>query len=416
MQMDSGIILAGQQPDLLNVLAQSDQAANNRNVFARQREIEELYRTQGPGIAAGDPNALNALAQFDPAAALGIQDKRQGMAFDAERMQMARDQAKQAALQWAQQQDAATVAREAEGLANGLKGAAVMHQRGDRQGYDAFLRQQGLDPAQYPFDQFPAVAAQVEGVLEVWQQFAPLAPPDPTKGAPSGYMFTDPANPAAGVAPLPGYKAQPGVVVNTGDMGADIGTIPQGYAAIPDANSPAGYRMERIPGGPEDNAETKALAAEGVSRAAAVVIEDIGRLRNLVSDAPFYNPATGFGAESVSKIGGTNAANAKALIDPIIANVGFDRLQQMREASPTGGALGAISDTEMRLLSAVLGSLAQTQDKKQLMENLDRLEVIYSGIAAKAAAYPGGSGEAPSAPVAAPDGLTDEDMQYLGGP
>jgi hypothetical protein len=42
----------------------------------------------------------------------------------------------------------------------------------------------------------------------------------------------------------------PLVSVNTGANGPEIGTIPQGFAAVKDPNNPSGYRMEAIPGGP----------------------------------------------------------------------------------------------------------------------------------------------------------------------
>ena len=80
MQMNSGIILAGNQPDFVNVLARSTQAAGQADAVRQQQKdfgqtnaLRQLYQSQGAQIAAGDQNALNALAQYDPQAALGIQ-------------------------------------------------------------------------------------------------------------------------------------------------------------------------------------------------------------------------------------------------------------------------------------------------------------------------------------------------------
>jgi hypothetical protein len=42
----------------------------------------------------------------------------------------------------------------------------------------------------------------------------------------------------------------PGVNINTGANGPEIGTIPQGYAVVRDPQNPSGYRLEAIPGGP----------------------------------------------------------------------------------------------------------------------------------------------------------------------
>lgn len=58
----------------------------------------------------------------------------------------------------------------------------------------------------------------------------------------------------------------------------------------------------------------------------------------------------------------------------IQANIGFDKLQDMRANSPTGGALGQVSDFENRLLQAVQGSLDQSQDAATLKRNLTRIK------------------------------------------
>ena len=54
-------------------------------------------------------------------------------------------------------------------------------------------------------------------------------------------------------------------------------------------------------------------------------------------------------------------------------NVGFERLQQMRNNSPTGGALGNVSDTEISLLQSVLGSLNQNNSASMLLETFDTI-------------------------------------------
>ena len=64
----------------------------------------------------------------------------------------------------------------------------------------------------------------------------------------------------------------------------------------------------------------------------------------------------------------------------IAANVGFDKLQAMREASPTGGALGQVSDFENKLLQAVQGSLDQGQSAAQLKKNLENIKSMLGKI------------------------------------
>lgn len=74
-----------------------------------------------------------------------------------------------------------------------------------------------------------------------------------------------------------------------------------------------------------------------------------------------------------SGIAGTPQYDFAQLLDSIKANIGFDKLQQMRDASPTGGALGQVSEMENRLLQAVQGSLEIGQSPAQLRKNLQNI-------------------------------------------
>ena len=71
--MDSRLILAGQQPNLVNALQQGSQAAAQTNAVNDQNKLRQLYQQQGAGIANGDQNALNALAGLNPQASLDVQ-------------------------------------------------------------------------------------------------------------------------------------------------------------------------------------------------------------------------------------------------------------------------------------------------------------------------------------------------------
>ena len=59
---------------------------------------------------------------------------------------------------------------------------------------------------------------------------------------------------------------------------------------------------------------------------------------------------------------------------------GFDKLQAMREASPTGGALGQVSNFELGALNAAFGNLDQSGDPVELRENLINLIHVYNNI------------------------------------
>lgn len=164
--MDASIILQGRGVDALGSFSRGNALAQQVNQTRDQNALRMLNQTQGPQIMAGDPNALNALARLDPNAAMAAQQ-------NAFAMEQQRAAVKQKAAEWAQSQRAEVVQAEAAKTEQLLKGAAYFHAQGDRAGYDAYVRQQGGDPAQYPFEMFPAIAAQAGDVLEVWKTFQP---------------------------------------------------------------------------------------------------------------------------------------------------------------------------------------------------------------------------------------------------
>lgn len=181
MALDPSIILAGQAPNIIGAIDAGNIAGQRRNEFVRTNALNAFLQQNGPGIMAGEGNALAGLARFDPTAALGIQDTRQQMAARDQAMQMARQQAVQQAQAQAAQMTAEQRAQEAAQIERVLSGAAAFYSSGDQAGYTAWLQQNQLDPAQYPFEQFPAIAATAGDVLETLKTFqdmnaAPAAP------------------------------------------------------------------------------------------------------------------------------------------------------------------------------------------------------------------------------------------------
>lgn len=69
-----------------------------------------------------------------------------------------------------------------------------------------------------------------------------------------------------------------------------------------------------------------------------------------------------------------------AAIDTVRANIGFEELNEMRRNSPTGGALGQVTERELAFLQSVLGDLRQNQTREGLRKNLEdaKQEVIQS--------------------------------------
>lgn len=75
---------------------------------------------------------------------------------------------------------------------------------------------------------------------------------------------------------------------------------------------------------------------------------------------------------------GQDATDLEKTMESIQAKVGFDKMLQLKETSPTGSTgLGAVSNAEQRLLQAVKGSLDKDQSPKNLRKNLVRLKDFY---------------------------------------
>lgn len=87
--------------------------------------------------------------------------------------------------------------------------------------------------------------------------------------------------------------------------------------------------------------------------------------------------STGFVGARLRNVEGTPAYNLASEIETIKANLGFDRLQQMRDNSPTGGALGAIAVQELVALQSTVANLDPNQSEEQLRENLGRIREHY---------------------------------------
>ena len=148
------------------------------------------------------------------------------------------------------------------------------------------------------------------------------------------------------------------------------GKIPQGYRMKLDGT------LEAIPGGPADikaGAEgEKREARSAAARAqAGTVLETIDEAKNLVG----LNTAGPGGW--LASVPATDARNLQAKLTTIKANLGFDRLQQMREMSPTGGALGQVAVQELTALQATVASLDQLQSPAELNRALDKTARHY---------------------------------------
>jgi len=147
--------------------------------------------------------------------------------------------------------------------------------------------------------------------------------------------------------------------------------------------APAGFRwkqdgsLESIPGGPNDiKAGLEGQKAEQRKTAATTAAQNV---LTAVTDARDLVGLSTAGAGSLmAKVPGSDARNLQAKLETIKANLGFDRLQQMRDMSPTGGALGQVAVQELIALQSTVASLDQAQSPAQLKAALDKIEMHYN--------------------------------------
>jgi hypothetical protein len=86
---------------------------------------------------------------------------------------------------------------------------------------------------------------------------------------------------------------------------------------------------------------------------------------------------TGVGS-ALAMIPETDARNFRAELDTLKANIAFNELTEMREASKTGGALGQVSNIELGLLQSALGALDAGQSPENLKQQLQKIKESVS--------------------------------------
>lgn len=362
---------------ILQSFIAGQEARRQADAAAEINRMQQFLAQNGQAIFQGDPNALGALAGMGAQGletAMGLRNSQEERAARqaAQERQGVLQQREDEAWKWkveeyAASKTAAERAAEAQEIEEGTK-MALMAETPEQ--FDQIVTQAGMPEYVGMFDQREMLAARFMTVADILKQ---NTAPDPTNGAPTGYKWADPANPGAGVVPLPGYEKSSGVTINTGDMGgatAQIGTIPQGYVAVPDPQSPAGYTMMPIPGGPEDMSEKDARKTEQGQLKLGTTLESLNL--NIAEIENGGLPVTGaMGDFRRTDIGraltGNNAVDFGNRTAQVTDSAALAEVQNMRDNSPTGGAVGSLTDDERRAIgNAVTGINNSTSAEEYL--------------------------------------------------
>lgn len=156
-------------------------------------------------------------------------------------------------------------------------------------------------------------------------------------------------------------------------------TNPNAQPKMPDAPKgfmwgPDGKSMQRIPGGPEDPSINAPAAAVNLQRLNSQTDNVVAAIDKATGQVAW--DSTGVFGQVLGAVGGTKAMDLRETAKTIKANLGFSELQAMRDASPTGGALGQVAVQELDALQATLASINPDQSEGQLRENLAKVKTL----------------------------------------
>ena len=382
MRMNPGIAMQGQPVNVLGAMDAGMQMGHRQNEMQRQNALSQAMQEYGPGLVEGDQRAASELAQYDPKMVAGVQNTRNQMEDRQARLAMAREQAAHQMMERAQKMSHAELEAERENIERGL---AMGMKASNAEEWDAAMRAVGADDMIGQFENREMLIAGALGIKDALDRGQPTTAVQ-TLQQRAEAAGLEPGTPEYQEFMREGGGAGTNVTVNTGDQGPQVGTIPQGWALREDPEAESGYRMVPIEGGPAqaeaEQAEDQARGRqESKQRAGQTVLRAVTRSLDLIPDV--VQGSGTFGAttrRARAAIPGTPEYNLQLQIDDFLSNVGLDRLQEMRENSPTGGALGQVPVAQQKRLERVLGSFDLAQDPEILQENLAEINNVYLDI------------------------------------
>jgi hypothetical protein len=140
----------------------------------------------------------------------------------------------------------------------------------------------------------------------------------------------------------------------------------KGYMLVPDAES-GGVKQVPIPGGPAEEALKEREA--GKETMTDIITDAANSIRDAMSGGLL--PETGTIGSLLSYIGETDAAEVRRQVGVLTSQAQVETLNSMRRQSPTGGALGSVTERELKMLSDKAGVIDPRADAKKFLAAVD---------------------------------------------
>jgi hypothetical protein len=189
-------------------------------------------------------------------------------------------------------------------------------------------------------------------------------------------------------------QTKSGTTVNVGPTGIDYGKPPNNMAwrrdsagnvmtdergapiAVPISGTELAEKLSAAEKAEEKAASAKEVAQTTVSRGVkdALAIMESKGLSDILPEAG------AIGKFLADYTWNQEARDLRRTLQSLQANTAFTRLQEMRDASKTGGALGNVSNVELELLMSSYGSLSQDLSPDRLRTNLKNIEKVMGKI------------------------------------
>ena len=165
-----------------------------------------------------------------------------------------------------------------------------------------------------------------------------------------------------------------GTTVNVGPQGEKLPPPPSGYTYRYNKDQTVMMNDEGVPmvvplsGGPKDTTTVDEAKAQSKATMTGTILQEAQKARELIS--PY---STGFGS-LLSSLPTTDARQLELHVRSLKAQATIETLNAMRQQSPTGGALGNVTNAENAMLAAKAGALDPASGADAFAQQLDDYE------------------------------------------